>query len=585
MHNELSLTLNAQFFSVDGQPDDVAFRSILDAAIDNADPSAPLLADDFRQVAEHSSGTFEYRYSLRIFLSERAVYFLPEVPVTDKIYAFILMLEIDGYVAILKKSCANISESLEGVLAPATHEELASTFEDDEVTFQKLSVRNMTVSDKAVRTRSYEAVNLQGLLSTHAAGRSIPFFVRVRKEDALSSLSLNSARLFESSDRLSVDQVALWASENIAKIKSKSANKQFLSSFAKRIELAEVLKISAPSAVLVESGALYDRLRDDGLVLMFKTKSGPKIPLPKRVCDKLLFSLEKVYEIDGNLDLVGIDGCFIKKNKKSLSLWSSLLRKMFVLANGKEVTLQAFIAKHGLYSICFSDPKYMYFMGQCFEDTAGLSEIDSILDILVPVAGIGIATSEKGVFTTASSSFQASTVFAFVEQMHQNDDYLFCDDLGDEWADHIAFNKTDSCIAFIHSKHGAVSTSASNLHDVVGQGIKNIGNMFFDAPGFMSKYNKKLSKKYSGTKISRRRKGSPYALNRYLKPLLGDYRLHRKCILACTFLSKADVAAEFQKIKNSKPVSGHVIQLLWIISSFAHAAKDMSVIPIIYCKA
>ena len=63
-------------------------------------------------------------------------------------------------------------------------------------------------------------------------------------------------------------------------------------------------------------------------------------------------------------------------------------------------------------------------------------------------------------------------MFGFVENICTNQNYIFCDDLGDEWADHITFNLTDLSISFIHSKHGDISTSASNLHDVVGQGIK-----------------------------------------------------------------------------------------------------------------
>jgi hypothetical protein len=65
--------------------------------------------------------------------------------------------------------------------------------------------------------------------------------------------------------------------------------------------------------------------------------------------------------------------------------------------------------------------------------------------------------------------------------------------------------------------------------------------------------------------------------------MLGNYRLERQCILACDFLSKAAVTEEFRKLKRGLPVRGHVMQLLWIISSFVHAAKEMSVTPKIYC--
>jgi hypothetical protein len=66
--------------------------------------------------------------------------------------------------------------------------------------------------------------------------------------------------------------------------------------------------------------------------------------------------------------------------------------------------------------------------------------------------------------------------------------------------------------------------------------------------------------------------------------LLKDFKLNRSCILSCSFLSKKNIEKEFNKIKSGKNVGGHITQLLWIISSFAHAVRDMNVRPIIYCK-
>ncbi|TOG70397.1 hypothetical protein CGI95_25260, partial [Vibrio parahaemolyticus] len=68
-----------------------------------------------------------------------------------------------------------------------------------------------------------------------------------------------------------------------------------------------------------------------------------------------------------------------------------------------------------------------------------------------------------------------------------------------------------------------------------------------------------------------------------LESLLKNYQLHRKCILSCSFMSKSAIEAQFRRIQNGEPVPGHITQLLWIISSFAHAVRDMNAIPIIYC--
>lgn len=111
--------------------------------------------------------------------------------------------------------------------------------------------------------------------------------------------------------------------------------------------------------------------------------------------------------------------------------------------------------------------------------------------------------------------------------------------------------------------------------------------MYFTKEKMLERINGKFSGTYSNsgcnTSISRIRKGDPAQAEGYLDGFLKDYKLHRKCILSCSFISKSSVKTEFSKIQRGESVPGHIIQLLWIISSFAHAVRDMNAIPIIYC--
>src|SRR5690606_26661634 len=124
-----------------------------------------------------------------------------------------------------------------------------------------------------------------------------------------------------------------------------------------------------------------------------------------------------------------------------LSFTSKRLSKYRVIEGKNEFTLSSYIISHGWFSVCFDDPKYIYFLGSCFEDKSGVSEIDSILKIFQPKTELNSITSEKGVFKATSQKFSANSMFRVVEDMHKIDDYIFCDDLGDEWADHIALNR------------------------------------------------------------------------------------------------------------------------------------------------
>ncbi|RYV01144.1 hypothetical protein SOPP22_16440 [Shewanella sp. OPT22] len=586
MPERLELTKNAQFYVPINTITDSNINDILGSAVDNMDTDAEFVLNLFREDKVVDELDLNYKCSVRVFPSVRPVYFIDE-ELEDRVFAFIILVEYENYLAIFKKSCANISEFLKEHFTLVDSRDLSATFDDNNVEFQKIALRNMTVSDRAMRSRSYEAADLKGLLSTHSAGRSIPFYLKLR-QGAITKTISGTGRLVESSDRKSLDEIAVWVKEQVELIKNPPNGNSFLDSFAKKIELVDVLAVSDPSALLIESTPLYERIEKEGLTLKYKSSKKGNVDVSAKLLNRLFSLFEKVYEINDECKVIGRETCTkLRKNSKSLTLTSKILTKFRVIENGKEVTLQKFIVKNGYFSITFTDPKYMYFMGSCFEDSSGISEINSILEILQPKAVIQSVTSEKGIFSNATTDFDADSMFGVVERLHQNDDFILCDDLGIEWADHITFNKSDSSISFIHSKHGDTSTSASNLHDVVGQGIKNLGNMYFTKEQMVARINDKFSNTYnnsgSNTQIARIRKGTPETAETFLDGLLKDYKLHRKCILSCSFLSKADVIVEFAKIQRNETVSGHVIQLLWIISSFAHAVKDMNAIPIIYC--
>ena len=590
MFGELALTLNAQFYRAKPDAADANFHDLLSAATQDAVPGEALLADEFR--VTHGQGRDRFRYSLRVFKSRRPVYFLPGQEREDHVHAFILVLEIDDHIVIAKKSCASISDMVEAIGTQVGPVELWSSFDDDEVAFQKLSVKNITVSDKALRARAYEAADLKGLVSTHAAGRSIPYFLRVRSGRKLTSFSLPTARVFDASVRQSAVALAEWARQKIAAIKSASGNKRFMASFAAARDLHDVLQVARPASILIESGRLQELLSEGGGRL-FVVKDGVKIWIDDAIQDGVLKALERVFEIEeADAYARKVDykilkwSASLRVNKASLSIRSKLLRWIHVELGGEASTLQALLVKEQLFSVCFDNPRFMYFMGQCFEDVSGVSQIDSLLDMLYPKEELIAAKSEKGEpIRAAQTRFNADSIFDIVERLHAHEDYLFCDDMGIEWADHIALNRDEGVITFIHSKHGkTVTTSASKLHDVVGQGIKNLGNMFFTTDQFMSRYEEKIGGWYEETRISRKRAGRVRSLRRTLQSMLASYGTQRRCVLACSFMSKAAIEHEFRRVGSGQKVRGHVVQLLWILSSFLHAAKELSVEPRIYCR-
>lgn len=591
----LALTKNAYFYK--SKDKDIDHLEILNCASNNCQEGKEFLVNKLRENIE-INGT-SYFYSLRVFLSEKPAYFIDsqesEVKFSDIIHAYIILIEIDNFLVILSKSCSNISKIIDKKFELLSRLSNTSLF-SEKAECQKLSLRNMTVSDKAIRSRAYEAANLNGVLSLHGAGRSIPSHVKVREGSNIISLS-NSGRVNELSQRVKFQDIISWAHNKI-KILQDGKNNEFLEHFAKRLDLSEVIESGIePSSILIETGKLFDAIENSSIY--FYRSDSKKVYITNRLKRKLALRLEKVYELfelKNRLFLIKGVGKkdVLKINKKTLSIKVNILSRLKIEHEGKETSIQSYIKKNKLYCVTFTDPQYMYFMDSCFQDRSGISEIDNILEILKPKDNFlveGEKEPKDDPLTATSIEFSIKSVFGFVENLHKEDDYIFCDDLGTEWADHITINISDKSINFIHSKYtDNTTTSASKLHDVVGQAIKNIGNMYFTKSLFLDKkLNSKFNEKYKTSKgcltnISRVRKGDLQNLDSKLDSLLKHYSLSRKCILCCPFLSKSQIESEFNNIKEGKKVSGHIIQLLWIISSFSHAAKEMNIIPIIYCN-
>ncbi len=599
MLEKIKLTKNAQFYKI--QPEKLSedfISELLDLASENRDPNSKpaFIENEIRKETDILGSPC--KYSLRIFPALKDVYFIhdPEREYYDRIHAYILIVEIGEYVAVIKKSCSNIKGFMDEHFELINQENLTKAINEKDVEFQKLSARNMTVSDKAIRARSYEAVNLNGLLSTHITGRSIPCFLKIKSQDTIKTFNISSGRVVESSPRQGIDNILKWIDSQLLQIINQAHSNPFLDLFATSVNLNDVLDVSKPNSILLEIGALDEKLTNDEIEIKYKNESNKYCSLNKWVRKKFISFLSQVFEIDLNQEINQFKGikklAKLKANPKSLTFSSKRLSRYVVFENGKEITLNNYLIKKGWYTICFDKPQYMYFGGACFEDRNMLVALEGALELFKPLNQLKSADSEKGSgYTEKCTEFKEKSLFRLVEDKYHQVDYMFCDDLGDEWADHITikYERSNPLIEFIHSKHGEVSNSASKFHDVVGQGIKNLGNMFFTKEQFLNKPMadpKNFYRPYGGpdTNISRIRKGNEANLNIYLNKVLSDYSLNRKCVLVCSFISKNSISKEFKKLANGKPTKGNIPQMVWILSSFIHSCKELSVTPVIYCQ-
>lgn len=576
---DLRITLNGTFVRSVNDIGDRDVEKLMEAARANEDGDYDPILYVTRRVVGNA------KVSALVYYSKREAYFAPDHDLFDTIASYLVVVETGPReFALFKKSCATLTPLLEKEYEIVEYEELLNTFDDSRSQIQKLSTREMNVSDKGLRARSYEAPDLKGHMSPHAAGRSIPRFTQVRTKSEVRSISLNTGRINQLTDRVNVGKAIEWSSQIFALMSRKRVNKSFFSSFARRISLEEVLSVARPSSILFERFAIEEHLNTESIDLWY-TKGGKYYKLKPRSLKRFLDTLDVAFEIDHKNKFVGTRSGELRINKKTLSPTSVALRRLKIKGPKDYITLQSWITDHGHFVVSFERPDYIYIKKSCFENRAGKAEIDAILKCLEPVRSFSSATSEKGLVTVRSTEFDSSSLFAKVERIHRNDNYVFCDDLGTEWADHIAIDLKSACITFIHSKYAKKSSnSASALHEVIGQAIKNLGNMQFTPTTFSSKVNQKFNRKYSVSRIDRTRQGNYRNANADIKTLLADPRLHRKCVVACSSLSKNEVATEFEKLKRGLVVKGHITQLFWIISSFIHSCQGNACYPAVYCK-
>ncbi len=111
MPDRLKLTKNTQLYTPKNPTDDSIINDILDAAIENMANGEEFVVNIFRVDRTVDEPELVYKYSTRVFPTVRPVYFIDE-EIEDRVFAFIVLIEYQNYLAIFKKSCANISDLL-----------------------------------------------------------------------------------------------------------------------------------------------------------------------------------------------------------------------------------------------------------------------------------------------------------------------------------------------------------------------------------------------------------------------------------------------------------------------------------------
>jgi hypothetical protein len=510
--------------------------------------------------------------------------------------AYLLVVEIEDFVVISRKNISKLQDFVKQ-FKPLDYQTLSTLFVNDDTSFEKFSLKNLNVSDKAVREKTLEAVDLKENFSALGANNYLLNALRLKNNEEKTSLMLNSSRINKFGRKNSIIQFCFWSKNLVQIIKNHTNSNTFLSIFAEPIDYETVKDELVPISILFNFSNIYTDFEQGIInrVILRLLRDGETIDRDVNLIDFLskFERLCKVQTKDGRhlISNSTSKDLEIKLNEKSIIIRSQKLKNVkLVQDNGNEISIIDYVNGKNSYIINFDNIDLAYSNRKLFRDSRLLGNIKNFLKIFKPHSDLNNVTSEKGSFLTTSITFTDDSIFGFVEKFFLKDfDYFLCDDLIKEWADHIGVS--ENRIVFFHSKYNTSYASASAFQDIVGQAQKNLGNLTPQDFQLESKRNiwnaNYNSKEGVNTAISRVRKGaSADDIIEQIKQTTKNPYLRKEVYLVLNFISKSELESFLDDLVNGIAFTerNEVIQILWFISSLISSCQELNTEVTIYCR-
>ncbi len=560
-----------------------------------------------KEIKKQSDINENISFSIMSFKFDEEPSFLCGTEENETKYAYLVIIENDNYIFISKKNITGIEKELENYIDYFDYDKFVHFKASDNTKYEKISMGNMTISDAVIRSRSYEADNLNGIMPLTSSSRSVPRNIRINQQGDTFSITPNSSRIGQRSTKAKLDDYISWCISIISDVES-DVESEFINGFANPINLKDIMDDSSPIGILFHFYKLENEIENGIRDLYYFDQNSQPHKLENDDLKKLFITLRKIFHIEHisdsiyKIQLKGIKFGELKINNKSISLKNSQIEKVYLDEQGQESILK-FINENKNYTIIFDKPKYAYIGKYAFSDKQLLTQmnINKILSICETnnnllnggdidsekcKPGKNATLAQKNQFNSLNR-FPSNSLFYRVEE-NFNNGILICDDMGNEWADHIYID--ENSISFIHSKFVKKDKySASAMHEVVSQALKNIGRVNASIKDYEIKYNDKWCKNYESTNICRLRKdgnvfNSFSEIKDSLERVYSKTNSKKRIYLATPFFSKNSLDNKLQRMLTSSIPNSHLIQLVWLLSSFISSCQDYGIEPYILCK-
>ena len=506
--------------------------------------------------------------------------------------SYLLIVEIDDYVVLLKKNIARLTSFIDELEA-IDGKVLSGILVTNDTAFQKLKLTNMNMNEDAVRNKMYEANHLEKTMPMFSADQSIVQTVRITNQNETCLLNINTSKIAKFGVKKNIHGLLIWIADIVRKLNTYSPIPSFLSNFAVPLKWSDKGKDLKPITIIINLFELHNYIENalSDKSIYRETKQGmlDKSHVYSWLSRKgsICLNLHEKANTESK-DYVCRelkDYLLVRKNKRGIKLYlKNVLGSFYCKKDEEYIPLVDIINTMSYFSVGFEDYSYIYYGKKLYQNAKILEQKTSILHVFEPFDELDNVTSEKGDWKQDSIEFSPDSIFYFVDDLFKDSEILVCDDLGNEWADHIAIK--NNSISFILSKYKKkCSLSASNFQDVIGQAIKNIGNLFPDDKTLKNKADK-FSKCFEGTSIARCRKGNYEDFATKFREIRSNPNAIKYVCLAINFISKKKFTEAIANIENNNGLKQKhsVIQMLWLLNGFISICKEKDLHCRIFCR-
>lgn len=604
MINDLSVATSASFYSIRKKLSDKTVEDLFVALRASHGAKGKY---EFKHTRKQLDGV---RWSALCFKYESSPSFLEDTTaIRETLCGFLLLIEYQGHAAVLSSRLSLPSSFKTNHFSAVATARVEGAIAGADAIFQRMTMRNMSISPHAMRAKTLEAQNLANVVGPAGSRRYAPRTYSVVANGTLSTATPSTGRIGIRSARADLPGAVTFTKSVIDALLEDNADvSPFIRSFARPVSLTEALAASTPRAMAIDTNKLWDAMgSDEAGIRLIRLQGDTAVELSAGELTELMEQLDRPLNIEGDERVrtvrdpaTGEQAASISLNKNRIALRSlSLLPASDIYVErasenpdeeGDRQKLREHLDEIDALIVLFDDVRLAYIDGQVFRDETLLDGGESFLRHFTASVSLAAVTSEKGAFTAAQTAFDSTSSFgAIVDHIAAADPILLCDDLGDEWADFIGVTESAGLmqISFYHAKHGALSLGASPFHVSVGQAIKNLGNMTFPEErlaGKLELWGSAYNAPGQQTQIQRTIRSNAADLAVALGRARTAPDARRRAVVVTSSLSRQAVVDAFAAIQNGQRPAPSFVQLYWLLQSFFSACTEVGASGAVVCQ-